>query len=208
MVILAAVPFLCKVPSQAASASTAWKESLTARWLRRTQNTKPKMFLKFSLHDPVTSIRMNASQDSANYEDCILLSNVILGVIAVYTKPPDKISAEAELDANQVEARCKDWRKVKNKWGESNKIKGNEELGVTALFLETVWKEKRAIADISSLQTSQFPQHLYFLLSKSYITKCNYILNRTRKYLILLPLKAVTHNFGGPMKSYGEHWKC
>lgn len=38
-----------------------------------------------------------------------------LGVIAVSTKQPDKlISAEAELDANQVKARCRNWRKVEN----------------------------------------------------------------------------------------------
>lgn len=38
-----------------------------------------------------------------------------LGVIAVSTKQPNKlISAEAELDANQVKARCRNWRKVAN----------------------------------------------------------------------------------------------
>ena len=38
-----------------------------------------------------------------------------LGVIAGSTKQPDKlISAEAELDANQVKARCRNWRKVEN----------------------------------------------------------------------------------------------
>lgn len=108
----------------------------------------------------------------------------------MYTKQSDKlISAEAELDANQVELDARTGGKWKNKCGESNKIKGNEELDVTALISETVWKEKRSIADISSLPTSTFLEHLYFLHPKSYITKCNYILNRTSKYLVLLPSK-------------------
>lgn len=35
------------------------------------------------------------------------------GVIALSTKQPNKlISAEAELDANQVKARCRNWRKT------------------------------------------------------------------------------------------------
>lgn len=38
-----------------------------------------------------------------------------LGVIAVSTKQPNKlISTKAELDANQVKARCRNWRKVAN----------------------------------------------------------------------------------------------
>jgi hypothetical protein len=59
--------------------STAWWVSQTARCHRRTQNTKPRMLHKFSLNGSVTSIKMNTSWNSANYEDLILLSNAIPG---------------------------------------------------------------------------------------------------------------------------------
>lgn len=69
------LPALC----QLLSVSTACGISQAARWLRRTRSMKPRVLLKLSLSDSVTAIRMNASWESANYEDFILFSNAIRG---------------------------------------------------------------------------------------------------------------------------------
>lgn len=167
------------------------------------------MLLKFSLHDPVTCIRMNASLNSANYGDFILISNAVPGSDCCTIKQSNKlISAEAELEENQVKTRCRYWRQVEKtsekRAAKSKRIKS---------FIWQLCSRKQCGKRKGLLLTFQVSRHqcshstCYFLQPKSHIAKLQLYLKQSQQILGLASLRAAIHNVSGTMKSSGKLWK-
>ena len=131
-----------------------------------------------------------------------------LGVIAVYIKQSNKlISAEAELEENQVKTRCRYWRQVEKK---SEKRAANSK-GIKSLIWQLCFR-KQCRKRKGLLLTFQVFRHqcshssCYFLHPKSHIAKLQLYLKQNQQILGLASLKSATHNVSGTTKFSGKLW--